>query len=58
MTTRKVSDELSAERLRVLAACTQLPSAELTHPFGFDTAVFKAGGKMFAAVNLSDRPES
>jgi predicted DNA-binding protein (MmcQ/YjbR family) len=56
MTARKGSDGSSAERLRVLAACTQLPSAELTHPFGVATAVFKAGDKMFAAVSLSDQP--
>jgi predicted DNA-binding protein (MmcQ/YjbR family) len=40
----------------VLAACAQLPSARLTYPFGFATAVFKAGEKMFAAVSLSDEP--
>ena len=56
MTARKGSNESSAERSRVLAVCTQLSGAELTHPFGFDTAVFKAGGKMFAAVSLSDEP--
>lgn len=56
MTAREGSDGSSAERVRALAACTQLPGAELTHPFGFAIAVFKAGGKMFAAVSLSDEP--
>jgi predicted DNA-binding protein (MmcQ/YjbR family) len=56
MTAREGSDQPSAERLRVLAVCTKLPGAELEYPFGLATAVFKAGGKMFAAVSLSDEP--
>lgn len=35
-----------------LDACGDLPSAELTHPFGFDTAVYKVRGKVFAIVPL------
>jgi predicted DNA-binding protein (MmcQ/YjbR family) len=56
MKPRERSDGSSAEQVKALAACTRLPGAELTHPFGFDTSVFKAGGKMFAAVSLSDEP--
>jgi predicted DNA-binding protein (MmcQ/YjbR family) len=37
--------------------CVNLPSAELTHPFGFETAVYKVRGKVFAIMPLeSDRP--
>ncbi|GAA4685468.1 MmcQ/YjbR family DNA-binding protein [Frondihabitans cladoniiphilus] len=32
--------------------CANLPSAELTHPFGFETAVFKVRGKVFAIAPL------
>lgn len=35
-----------------LDLCGELPSAELTHPFGFETAVFKVRGKMFAFLPL------
>lgn len=34
--------------------CSELPAAELTHPFGNDTAVYKVGGKMFAAIGAGD----
>jgi predicted DNA-binding protein (MmcQ/YjbR family) len=38
-------------------ACANLPSAELTHPFGFETAVYKVRGRMFAVVPLDgERP--
>lgn len=40
-------------REMVLQRCPHLPGAELSHPFGEDTAVFKVGGKMFALVDLS-----
>ena len=56
MTVRDGANGSSPERAGALAACTRLPGAELTHPFGLATAVFKAGGKMFAAVSLSDEP--
>lgn len=40
-----------------LDTCANLPSAELTHPFGFETAVFKVRGKIFALVPLdAERP--
>lgn len=32
--------------------CANLPSAELTHPFGFETAVYKVRGKVFALSPL------
>ncbi|MCU1528535.1 MAG: hypothetical protein JWP75_2298 [Frondihabitans sp.] len=32
--------------------CVNLPSAELTHPFGFETAVYKVRGKVFAIMPL------
>jgi predicted DNA-binding protein (MmcQ/YjbR family) len=35
-----------------LDTCGNLPSAELTHPFGFETAVYKVRGKVFAIVPL------
>jgi predicted DNA-binding protein (MmcQ/YjbR family) len=39
-----------------LDACGDLPSAELEHPFGFETAVYKVRGKVFAILPLdSDR---
>jgi predicted DNA-binding protein (MmcQ/YjbR family) len=44
------------DRKHALATCSRLPSAELTHPFGEATAVFKVAGKMFAAVSLHDSP--
>ena len=34
--------------------CSAMPAAELCHPFGDDTAVFKVVGKMFALVDLRD----
>lgn len=40
-----------------LDLCGDLPSAELTHPFGFETAVYKVRGKVFAILPLdADRP--
>jgi predicted DNA-binding protein (MmcQ/YjbR family) len=33
---------------QLLDMCQGLPDAELTFPFGVDTAVYKVGGKMFA----------
>jgi predicted DNA-binding protein (MmcQ/YjbR family) len=40
-----------------LEACGGLPSAELTHPFGFETAVYKVRGKVFAILPLdAERP--
>jgi predicted DNA-binding protein (MmcQ/YjbR family) len=45
-------------RERLLAQCASLPAAELDHPFGPDTAVFKVAGKMFALVALGQPPGS
>lgn len=45
-----------AGREHALLECARLPEAELCHPFGDSTAVFKIVGKMFAAVSLADHP--
>lgn len=34
----------------VLELCENLPAAELTFPFGFETAVYKVRGKIFAVA--------
>ncbi|AYJ51107.1 MmcQ/YjbR family DNA-binding protein [Rhodococcus sp. P1Y] len=34
--------------------CAALPGAELTHPFGNETSVYKVGGKMFAAIGTGE----
>lgn len=34
----------------VIATCAECPAAQSTRPFGPTTAVFKIGGKMFAAI--------
>ncbi|MHB8311691.1 MAG: MmcQ/YjbR family DNA-binding protein [Candidatus Dormibacteria bacterium] len=44
------------DREHALAACSRQDAAQLTYPFGETTAVFKIGGKMFAAVSLGDLP--
>jgi predicted DNA-binding protein (MmcQ/YjbR family) len=36
--------------------CLQLAGAEETFPFGPETSVFKAGGKMFALAALKQEP--
>ena len=36
--------------------CLRLPGAEETFPFGPETSVFKARGKMFAVVGLDAEP--
>ena len=36
--------------------CLAQPGAEETFPFGPETSVFKAGGKMFAFVRLKAKP--
>ena len=43
----------SAQLRRV---CLTLPDAEETFPFGPETSVFKAGGKMFALAQLKRKP--
>jgi predicted DNA-binding protein (MmcQ/YjbR family) len=43
-------------RAEVLAQCARFPGAELSYPFGDDTAVHKVGGKMFAMASLADQP--
>jgi predicted DNA-binding protein (MmcQ/YjbR family) len=47
---------LSAERKAVLEACARQAGAELSHPFGEQTAVYKVGGKIFAVVGLERSP--
>lgn len=49
--TARGGDPVDLETL--LDRCGALPSAELTYPFGDDTAVFKIGGKIFAIVDLA-----
>ncbi len=44
-----------SSRGQVLERCSALPAAELSHPFGEDTAVFKVSGKMFALVDLTGK---
>ncbi|WP_243636578.1 MmcQ/YjbR family DNA-binding protein [Rhodococcus sp. Eu-32] len=39
---------------RVHAQCAALPDAELTHPFGPETSVYKTGGKIFAVLGAGD----
>ena len=51
-----VSEESLAPRPRVVRTCGALDGAELTHPFGVDTAVFKVGGKIFAILSLHEDP--
>ena len=36
--------------------CLKLPGAEETFPFGPETSVFKASGKMFALAQLKRKP--
>jgi predicted DNA-binding protein (MmcQ/YjbR family) len=45
---------VTAARLRRL--CLNYAGAEETFPFGPDTSVFKAGGKMFALAALQRQP--
>lgn len=33
--------------------CSGMPGAQLTYPFGNETAVYKVGGKMFAAIGAN-----
>jgi predicted DNA-binding protein (MmcQ/YjbR family) len=47
---------VSSERKAVLAACERQQGAELSHPFGPQTAVFKIAGKIFAIVGLEHTP--
>jgi predicted DNA-binding protein (MmcQ/YjbR family) len=47
---------MSEERAAALAACASRDGAELTHPFGPQTAVFKIAGKIFALVGLEREP--
>jgi predicted DNA-binding protein (MmcQ/YjbR family) len=41
---------------RARATCAALPDAQETHPFGPNTAVYKAKGKMFALVPRNADP--
>lgn len=47
--------EPATER-RALATCAGLPGAELSHPFGPETPVFKVGGKVFAVLSPDRNP--
>ena len=47
---------MSSERKAVLDACERQQGAELSHPFGPQTAVFKVAGKIFAIVGLEHTP--
>ena len=51
-----MASRVSVRRRDVLAWATELPGAELTHPFGDDVAVMKVGGKMFVLVRLVGEP--
>jgi predicted DNA-binding protein (MmcQ/YjbR family) len=44
------------DRQRVRALCAERPGAVETYPFGPNTAVFKAGGKMFALIPHDAEP--
>jgi predicted DNA-binding protein (MmcQ/YjbR family) len=48
----------AGQRDAVKAHCEGPPGAELTFPFGEETAVYKVGGKMFALVSLDGEPGS
>lgn len=42
------------DRAGIEALCLSLPGAVLDYPFGPQIAVYKVGGKMFAAMDLGD----
>lgn len=46
------ADQTVNRREHVLRLCGALPGSTLSYPFGEHTAVYKAGGKMFALVDL------
>jgi predicted DNA-binding protein (MmcQ/YjbR family) len=47
---------MSLERKAVLDACARQAGAELSYPFGEQTAVYKVAGKIFAIVALEGTP--
>jgi predicted DNA-binding protein (MmcQ/YjbR family) len=47
---------MSAERKAALDACARQGGAELSYPFGEQTAVYKVAGKIFAVVGLERTP--
>jgi predicted DNA-binding protein (MmcQ/YjbR family) len=47
---------VSARRDAALAACARQDGAELSYPFGEQTAVYKVGGKIFAISGLEHWP--
>jgi predicted DNA-binding protein (MmcQ/YjbR family) len=47
---------VSAERKAALDACERQEGAELSYPFGPQTAVFKVAGKIFGVVGLEHTP--
>ena len=47
---------MSTRRDAALAACARQEGAELTFPFGEQTAVYKVGGKVFAFSGLDGDP--
>jgi predicted DNA-binding protein (MmcQ/YjbR family) len=44
------------DRVALKALCVAFRGAEETFPFGFETSVFKVGGKMFAISRLGESP--
>ena len=47
---------MSRERTAALGACARQAGAELSYPFGEQTAVYKVAGKIFAVVGLERIP--
>jgi predicted DNA-binding protein (MmcQ/YjbR family) len=47
---------LSSARKAALGACERQRGADLSYPFGPQTAVFKVAGKIFAVVGLEHAP--
>jgi predicted DNA-binding protein (MmcQ/YjbR family) len=47
---------MSEARTAVQDACARQDGAELTYPFGEQTAVYKVAGKIFAVVGLEHTP--
>jgi predicted DNA-binding protein (MmcQ/YjbR family) len=44
------------DRVALKALCVAFRGSEETFPFGFETSVFKVGGKMFAISRLGESP--
>jgi predicted DNA-binding protein (MmcQ/YjbR family) len=41
---------------QAMSFCSSLAGAELTHPFGDTSAIFKVSGRIFAAISGDDPP--